>query len=135
MDPTERDLDHLARRFSQEMSDDEVQLNELGSSIFSTAKLLEMRGRYIERLQQFDFWQRLLIKAALWSPLLLVVGSILLWFRIIPLGWMFITAFPVLFVMCLLSVFLMYRRFGIRKKTEHWLEEIENELTKRRAIR
>lgn len=133
MKPSERDLDQLAQRLAEEMSSDEIQLNELGASVFPTAKLLEMKGRYAERLAQFDFWQATLMRTALWSPVLLVLGSLLLWLKAIRAGWLFLTAFPVVFAVCLAGVFLMYRQFGIRKKVENWLEEIEDELLKRRA--
>jgi hypothetical protein len=133
MHPSEKDLDQLANRLAKDVSSDEKQLNELGASVFTNAKLLELRGRYLERLEQFDFWQRLLMKAALLSPVLLVAGAGLFWLKAVIPGWMLITAFPVVFAGCLASVFLMYRRFGVRKKVETWLEDIECELEKRQA--
>ncbi len=133
MDSSERDLDQLAERLSEELSYDELQLNELGASVFQTAKLIEMRGRYIERLEQFDFWQKILMNAALWSPLLIGLGGAFLWLGMARIAWLFLTAFPVVLMACLAGVFVIYRQFGLRRKIENWLEEIEAELSKRKS--
>ena len=57
MQPSGRDFDLLANRLSNDITTDEEQLDSLGTAIFTTAKLIEMKGRYQERLNQFDCWQ------------------------------------------------------------------------------
>lgn len=133
MQPSDQDFDRLANRLSEDLSNDEKQLNELGATVFTMAKLLELKGRYLERLEQFDFWQGILMKTAMWSPLLLVLGTGLLWLKVIRAGWMLLVAFPVTLTACFAGVFLMYRQFGIRKKIENWLEEVEEELASRQV--
>ncbi len=132
MPPSDRDFDLLADRLANGLSTDEQQLNDLGPAVFTTAKLIEMRGRYRERLSQFDFWQGRLMKAATWSPVFVPVGAFLLWLGVVRAGWVLVTMFPVVLMFALAGVFLMVQKFGGRQNIEARLDAVEAELQTRR---
>jgi hypothetical protein len=132
MHPSERDLDRLASRLAGEVANDEQQLLELGAAVFTTAKLLELKGRLRERLDQFDFWHGQLMRAAAWSPAFLAAGAALLWLKFPRLGWLMLVAFPVILAGALAGVILLMRNYGGRSRIENRLEEVEAELKSRR---
>ncbi|MCB0519860.1 MAG: hypothetical protein H6577_11590 [Lewinellaceae bacterium] len=134
MQPTESDFDLLANRLADGLESDEVQLHELGASVFTTAKLIELKGRFQERLDQFDFWQGRLMKAAMWSPAFLLAGAVLIWFRVPRIGWLLLTMFPTLLIITLAGVFLVAQHFGGRRNLECYLEDIETELKGRQKV-
>lgn len=131
MKPTDSNFDLLANRLANDISSDEKQLDDLGAAVFTTAKLIEMKGRFRERLSQFDFWHGRLMKAAMWSPIFLPAGAALLWLGSVRAGWVMFTMFPVVLMVALSGVFLMYQKFGGRRTVETRLEAIETELQNR----
>jgi hypothetical protein len=135
MSPSDSEFDFLANRLSEDISTVEQQLEDLGADIFSTAELIELRGRFQERLDNFDFFQKKFINLAIWSPLTLLVGGGLYAIGAVRCGLLLITAFPVVLFTCLAGVFLIYQNFGSRGRMENWLELVENELSKRKAAR
>lgn len=133
MHPSDRDLDLLADRLSNDLKTDEQQLDALGPEVFTTAKLIEMKGLYRERLDQFDFWQGSLLKVAMWSPVFAPVGGFLLWLGIVRAGWVVVTLFPALLMVALGGVFLLAKQFGGRQNIEARLTGIEAELHRRQS--
>lgn len=133
MRPTDSDFDLLANRLSDGLETDEAQLHELGPAVFTTAKLLEMKGRFRERLDQFDFWQARLMKAALWSPAFLLTGAALLWLHLVKIGWLLLSMFPAILLTAMAGVFLLAQHFGGRRNIECCLEDIESELKDRQS--
>lgn len=131
MPPSDRDFDLLADRLANGLSTDEQQLDDLGPAVFTTAKLIEMKGRYRERLSQFDFWQGRLMKAAMWSPVFVPLGGFLLWAGIVRAGWVLVTMFPVVLMVALAGIFLMVQQFGGRQSIEARLVAVEAELRAR----
>jgi len=131
MHPSEKDFDLLADRLANGLSTEEQQLDDLGPAFFTTAKLIEMKGRYRERLDQFDFWQGRLMKAAVWSPVFVPVGGLLLWLGVVRGGWVLVTMFPALLIVALAGVYLMVKKFGGRQNIEARLDAVEAELNQR----
>lgn len=134
MKPSDREYDFLASQLSEDLATEEQQLEALGAEIFSTAQLIELRGRFRERLENFDFFQQNVLKIAIWSPAFLLVGGGLFWLKVYRLGMFLLVAFPIVLAVCLVGVFLIYQNFGRRGRMEHWLELVEDELKKRKAI-
>ena len=133
MNPSDWEFDHLASRLSDEISTVEQQLEELGAAVFTTAQLIELRGRFWERLDNLAFFQKKLTRLAVGSPLLLLLGGGLFWTGFYRLGMFLMMAFPVALVVCLAGVFLQYQNFGSRGRIESWLELVNAELKKRKA--
>lgn len=133
MSPSDSEFDFLANRLSEDISTIEQQLEDLGPGIFTTAQLIELRGRFEERLDNFDFFQKKFINIAIWSPLTLLLGGGVYALGMVRLGMLLIIAFPVILFTCLVGVFLIYQNFGSRGRMEHWLELVEGELKKRKV--
>jgi hypothetical protein len=57
MQLSEKDFDLLANRLANGIDTGEQQLDDLGTAVFSNAKLIEIKGRYRERLGQFDYFK------------------------------------------------------------------------------
>lgn len=135
MAPSDREFDFLAERLSENLSTIEHQLMELGASVFSSAQLIEMRGRFRERLENFEFFQKKLTLLAVWSPACLAIGAGGLWLGFYRLGPLALFAFPIVLMICLGGIFSLYQNFGSQGKMEHYLELVEEELKKRKMKR
>lgn len=129
-DPDE-DYDLLADRLAGKLTDDEEQLDQLGAEWLTTAKLIEMKGRYQERLDQFDDWQGLFLKMALFSPTCLVLGTGLFWVGLARAAWFLLAAFPVFFLVALVGIGFLWHKTKGRREIEHRLEEVTAALNKR----
>lgn len=132
MAPSDKEFDFLADRLAEDISTMEKQLEELGAEVFSSAQLIEMRGRFQERLENFEFFQKKLVRLAILSPFLILVAVFFLWLGIQKLGMLALMAFPVSLMLCLFGIFLIYQNFGSRGRMENWLEMVEEELKNRK---
>lgn len=126
------DFDLLAKRLSEDLPPDEEKiLDEMGADLFATAKLIELKGRYEERLSQFDGWQRFFLKMAMWSPVFLPAGLGLLWAGVGRAGWVLLTAFPVLLSVALLCIGALWQKTGGRSGIEYRLRQVHDALSAR----
>lgn len=102
-----------------------------GPAFFSTAELLEMRGRLLERQSLSSRLQKLNLWLAAIAPSWLVAG-----FIFAALGWITIALaafllFPLTLAISLAGIFLLRNWFGTKGNQEHIGLLIEMELSRR----
>ncbi|MBK8491142.1 MAG: hypothetical protein IPL49_09710 [Saprospirales bacterium] len=116
----------------REAEEDFSLLLSTGPVFFSTAQLLEMYGRVLEREVLFHRLRRAIVWAGALSPSWILVGFIFGLMGWIPLASVAFVLFPVSLLFFLGGAFLLQSWLGTRGSLEHMRLLLEMELSRRK---
>ena len=125
-------LHKLLESIEREAEQDFTLLLSTDPTFFSTAQLLEMRGRVLEREALFHNFRRVLVWAGALSPSWILLGFIFGLLGWIPLASVSFVLFPVSFFLFLGGSFLLQNWLGTRGSLEHMRLLLEMELSRRK---
>ncbi len=132
MEPLDSELDRLAKVLASDIASDEQQFHAVGPQLMTSGQLISLYGKLEERLSQYTQWQKLFMNLALWSPLSLVIGGLLLWIGLSRLGFFLLSFFPVGLLFSAIGIFKLYTTLGPLSNIDWMLEEVKTELNRRR---